>query len=61
MVVFLQQGVDSPLPNSQTGGPHLVSCLWLLIQCICNYPPYLEAISSIHNLRMHHAVVTGSI
>jgi hypothetical protein len=21
------------------------------------YPPYLEVISSIHNLRMHHAVV----
>jgi hypothetical protein len=27
-------------------------------QYICSYPPYLEVISSIRNLRMRHAVVT---
>jgi hypothetical protein len=26
----------------------------------CNYPPYLEAVSSIRNSRMHHDVVTGT-
>jgi hypothetical protein len=30
----------------------------LLIQYIRSYPPYLEAVSSIHNLRTHHAMVT---
>jgi hypothetical protein len=28
------------------------------MQYIHSYPPYLEAFSSIRNLRMHHAVVT---
>jgi hypothetical protein len=30
----------------------------LLIQHIRSYPPYLEAVSSIRNLRTRHAVVT---
>jgi len=41
-------------------GPPFVGCLQLFIQCTCNYRPYLEAVSSIHNLRMHHAVITGT-
>jgi len=48
------------LPNIQAGGLPLIGCLLLLIQYICSYPPYLEAISSIHNLRMWHAIVTGT-
>jgi hypothetical protein len=31
---------------------------WQLIQYIRSYPPYLEAISSINNLRTRHALVT---
>jgi hypothetical protein len=27
-------------PNPQAGGPPLVGCPWLLIQCIHSYPPY---------------------
>jgi hypothetical protein len=55
---FLRWGVVRPTPNSQAGGPPLVGCLRLLIQYIRSYPPYLEAISSIRNLRTRHAVVT---
>jgi hypothetical protein len=40
------------------GGPPLVGCPRLLIQYIRSYPPYLEGISSIRNLRTRHAVVT---
>jgi hypothetical protein len=29
----------------------------LLIQCICSYPPYLEAVSSIRSLRTRRVVV----
>ena len=32
-------GVVSTLPNSQAGGPSLVSCLWLIIQYIHSYLP----------------------
>jgi hypothetical protein len=46
------------MPNPEAEGPHLVSCLRLPIQYIRSYPPYLEAISFICNLRTHHAVVT---
>jgi len=31
----------SPLPITQTGGSPLISCLWLLIQYICSYPPLI--------------------
>jgi hypothetical protein len=40
---FLSWGVVSTLPNIQAGGPPFVTCLQLLIQCICRYTPYLEA------------------
>jgi hypothetical protein len=54
---FLQGGIVSTTPNSQAGGSPFVSCLWLLIQCIHSYPPSLEAISTICNLRTCHAVL----
>jgi hypothetical protein len=46
------------MPNPQAGGPPLVGCPLLLIQYICSYPPYMEAVSSIRNLSTRHAVVT---
>jgi hypothetical protein len=58
MFLFLSWGVVSPPPNLQAGGPPLVGCPRLLIQYIHSYPPYLEAFSSIRNLRTCHAVVT---
>jgi hypothetical protein len=56
--LLLRWGVVSPPPNPQAGGPPLVGCPRLLIQYIRSYPPYLEAFSSIRNLRTRHAVVT---
>jgi hypothetical protein len=53
---FLRQGAVSPM--LQAGGPPPAGCSQLLIQYICTYPPYLEAVSSIRNLRMCHTVVT---
>jgi hypothetical protein len=47
-----------PTANSQAGGPPLVDCPRLLIHYIRSCPPYLEAVSSIRNLRTRHAVVT---
>jgi hypothetical protein len=58
VIHFLRWGVVSPLPNPQAGGPPLVGCPRLLIQYIRSYPPYLDAFSSIRNLRTRHAVVT---
>jgi hypothetical protein len=55
----LRWGVFSPPLNPQTGEPSPVGCSLLLIQYICSYPPYLEAVSSIGKLRTRHAVVTG--
>ncbi|KAJ4428508.1 hypothetical protein ANN_24550 [Periplaneta americana] len=49
-----------PSPNPQAGGPPLIGCPRLLIQYIRSYPPYLEAVSSIRNLRTCHAVVIGT-
>jgi hypothetical protein len=46
------------MPNPQAGGPPLVGCPRLLIKHIHSYPPYPEAIPSIRNLRMRHALVT---
>jgi hypothetical protein len=46
------------MPNPQAGGPHLVGCTQLLIQYINSYLLYLEAVSSISNLRMLRAVMT---
>jgi hypothetical protein len=57
MLVILLLTVVNPQHNPQVEGP-LVGRLQLLIQYICNYLPLLEAVSSIHNLRTHCAVVT---
>jgi hypothetical protein len=56
--LFLRWGVVSPTPNPQTGRPPFVGRPWLLIQYISSYPPYVEAISSIRNLRTRQALVT---
>jgi hypothetical protein len=48
-----------PPLNPQAGGPPPVGCPRLLIYYIRSYPQYLEAVSSIRNLRTRHAVVTG--
>jgi len=55
----LRLGVVSLLSGYRTGGPH-VRCPRVLIQYIRSYPSHLQAISSIHNLRARHAVVTGT-
>jgi hypothetical protein len=55
---FLWWGVFSSLPNPQFWGPPLFVCRQLLIQCIYNYHPYLEAVSSIRNPLTRHVVVT---
>jgi hypothetical protein len=57
-LIFLRRGVVSRTPNPQAGGPPLIGCPRLLIQYIRSYPPYLEAVSSIRNLRTRHGVVT---
>jgi hypothetical protein len=46
------------MPNPQAGGPPVVGCPRLRIQYIRSYPPCLEAVSSILNLRTRHAVMT---
>jgi hypothetical protein len=55
--LFFWWGAVIPMPNLQAGGPSFVDCPWLLIQFIHTYSPYLEAISSIHNLKMCHVMV----
>ncbi|KAJ4432411.1 hypothetical protein ANN_21030 [Periplaneta americana] len=52
-----RDGVVSPSPNPQAGGPPLIGCPRLLIR---SYSPYLEAVSSIRNMRTRHAVVIGT-
>ena len=44
MVNFLLWRVVSTSSKAQAGGPPLVGCPWLLIQYICSYPLYLEAV-----------------
>jgi hypothetical protein len=56
-LIFLRWGVVSPTPNPTAGGPPLVGCPRLLIQYIHSYSSYLEAVSSICNLRTRHVVV----
>jgi hypothetical protein len=56
--VFYGVGLLALSHKPQPGEPPLVSCPRLLVQYIHSYPPYLEAVSSIRNLRTHHVVLT---
>jgi hypothetical protein len=49
----------SPTPP-KAGEPSLFSFSRVFIQCIHSYPPYLEAVPSICNLKTHHVMVTGT-
>jgi hypothetical protein len=49
------------MSNLQAEGLPLVCCSRLLIQCIRSDPPWLEAVSSISNLKVAHAVVTKDL
>jgi hypothetical protein len=52
----------SPLKaNPQAGEPPLVGSPRSFYSIYLQYPPYLEAVSSIRNLRTRHAVVTRDI
>jgi hypothetical protein len=57
-VDYLRRAVDGPSPNPQDEGPPIVDCLLLLIQRIPRHCPYLEAVSSIRNLRKGHPTET---
>jgi hypothetical protein len=50
--------VFTPMPNPKAGGPSSARSTWLLIQYIQIYPLYLQDVTSYHNLRMRHAMVT---
>jgi hypothetical protein len=56
--LFLRWGVVKPTPNPQSGGQPIVGCLRLFIPYIRSFPPHLEGVSSIRNLRTFHAVAT---
>jgi len=58
--LFLWPGIVCPPPNLKATGPPLVDCPRLFIQCTRSYPPYLEAVSSIHNLRTRHTLMSGA-
>jgi hypothetical protein len=49
---IIMRAVVSPTPNPEAGGLPRVCSPRLLVQYIHSYPPYLEAISSTHNIRM---------
>jgi hypothetical protein len=57
--IFFYVELLAPHPIPQAAGPLFISHPWLLIQFICSYPPYLEDVSSICNLRMGHAMMKG--
>jgi hypothetical protein len=59
-VKILWWGTVSILSNHKAGGLPLVGSPWMPIRYIPSYPPYLEAFSSIHNLRASHVLVTGN-
>jgi hypothetical protein len=57
-LIFYGEEELAPRPTPQAGGPPHVGCPRLLIQYIRSYPPKLEGVSSLRNLRTRHAVVT---
>jgi hypothetical protein len=58
-VQYLQWGIFRPRPTLQSTEPHPFGCPRLLIKYNGSYPPCLEAVSSMCNLRTRHAVVTS--
>ena len=58
--MFLEQGISTPSPKPKAGVSHFGRHLQMLIQYTDIYPPYLEVLSSIYNLRTLHAMVTGT-
>jgi hypothetical protein len=56
--IFYGEELLAPRPTPSARGPPLVGCSRLLIQYIRSYPPYLEAVPSIRNLRTRNAVAT---
>jgi len=55
MVIFYSEESKASHPTPQARGPPLVSCLWLFIQYICSYPPYLRPflhVVSVSSLRL---------
>jgi hypothetical protein len=58
--IFVRKRVVSPTPNPQAGGPPLVICPWLLIQCNSQLTSIAGGSPSIRDPRTSHAVVTGT-
>jgi hypothetical protein len=54
---FLWREVVSYMTNNQSERPSFVGCPEMLIQYICCYPPYMEAVSSTFNLKGRHVLV----
>jgi hypothetical protein len=55
-MLFFTMGNFNPSPNPQAGGSPHIGGPRLLIQCVCNYLTYLEAVSSNCNLRLRRAM-----
>jgi hypothetical protein len=47
---------DKLLAQPQHGRTPTIRCPWLITQYIGSYSPYLEDVTSIHKVRLHHAV-----
>jgi hypothetical protein len=43
--------------NPKAGGPPFIGCPWLLIQYFPSYPPYLETVSLVRNLKACQAIM----
>ena len=57
---FLTVGSCWPLPNPHAERTSPIGHTWLHIQCADSYPPYVEGISSILNMRMCHVAMSDS-
>jgi hypothetical protein len=56
--IFYGEDLLASRPTPKLQDTDLVDCPRLLIKYIHNYPPYMEAVFSIRNLRTRHAHVT---
>jgi len=54
-IFFYGEELVAARTTFKAGNPPLVGCPRLLIQYIRSYPPYLEAVSSVCNLRMQQS------